>query len=233
MKYLFSTLFLLLILPGCSSPSDREMLLTGEVKGLKKGTLLLQKLEDTLFISVDSMVVDGIPIFNFSDEIISPEMYYLTLTFHDSSNLINRLPFFAEPGKINIQTTLKDYESKAVITGSRNQEKIDEYNSLMKRYNDQNLDLIEQGFTARMAGNDSLSGELQSQQRRLLKLKYLAALNFAKNNNDLEVAPYLMLAKVYDVNVTYLDTIYNSLTQKIKDSKYGKALESLIKSRNQ
>jgi hypothetical protein len=65
-----------------------------------------------------------------------------------------------------------------------------------------------------------------------LKLKYLAALNFAKNNNDLEVAPYLMLAKVYDVNVNYLDTIYNSLTPKIKDSKYGKALKSLIKSRN-
>jgi uncharacterized protein DUF4369 len=232
MKYLISTLCLLFVLPGCGSPSDNEMLLSGEVKGLKKGTLLLQKLEDTLFISVDSMIVDGLSVFNFSDEIISPEMYYLTLTFHDSSNLVNRLPFFAEPGKINIQTTLKDYESKAVITGSRNQEKIDEYNSLMKRYNDQNLDLIEQGFTARMAGKDSLSGELQSQQRRLLKLKYLATLNFAKNNNDLEVAPYLMLAKVYDVNVTYLDTIYNSLTPKIKDSKYGKALESLIKSRN-
>jgi len=232
MKFTFSTLYLLFILLGCSSPSDNEMLLTGEVKGLKKGTLLLQKLKDTLFISVDSMVVDGTPVFNFSDEIISPEMYYLTLTFQDSSNLVKRLPFFAEPGTINIPTSLEDYENKAVITGSRNQDKIDEYNSLMKRYNDQNLDLIEEGFAARMEGNDSLSNELQSQQRRLLKLKYLAALNFAKNNNDLEVAPYLMLAKVYDVNVTYLDTIYNSLTPKIKDSKYGKALESMIKSRN-
>jgi hypothetical protein len=232
MKYLISTLCLLFLLLGCSGPSDQEMLLTGEVKGLKKGVLSLQKLEDTLFVSVDSMVVDGTPIFNFSDEITSPEMYYLTLSFQDSSNLVRRLQFFAEPGTINIQTTLKDYESKAVITGSRNQEKIDEYNMLMKRYNDQNLELIEEDFTARMEGNDSLSGELQSQQRRLLKLKYLAALNFAKNNNDLEVAPYLMLAKVYDVNVNYLDTIYNSLTPKIKDSKYGKALKSLIKSRN-
>ena len=116
MKYLFSTFCLLLILSGCSSQSDQEMLLTGEVKGLKKGTLLLQKLEDTLFVSVDSMVVDGLPVFNFSDEIISPEMYYLTLTFQDSSNLVKRLPFFAEPGKINIQTTLKDYENRAVIT---------------------------------------------------------------------------------------------------------------------
>jgi len=232
MKFKFSTLYLLFILLGCSSPSDNEMLLTGEVKGLKKGTLLLQKLEDTLFISVDSMVVDGTPVFNFSEEIISPEMYYLTLTFHDSSNLVKRLPFFAEPGTINIRTTLKDYENKAIITGSRNQEKIDEYNSLMKRYDDQNLDLIEEGFAARMEGNDSLSNELQSQQNRLLKLKYLAALNFAKNNNDLEVAPYLMLAKMYDVNVTYLDTIYKSLTPKIKDSKYGKALESMIRFRN-
>jgi len=232
MKYLFSALYLLFFLLGCSNPADNEMLLTGEVKGLKKGTLFLQKLEDTLFVSVDSMVVDGTPVFNFSDEIISPEIYYLTLTFQDSSNIIRRLQFFAEPGTIDIQTTLNHYESKAAITGSRNQEKIDEYNRLMKRYNDQNLELIEEGLAARMEGNDSLSNELQDQQRRLLKLKYLAALNFAKNNNDLEVAPYLMLAKVYDVNVNYLDTIYSSLTPKIKDSKYGKALESLIKSRN-
>jgi hypothetical protein len=146
MKYLISTLCLLFLLLGCSGPSDQEMLLTGEVKGLKKGVLSLQKLEDTLFVSVDSMVVDGTPIFNFSDEITSPEMYYLTLSFQDSSNLVRRLQFFAEPGTINIQTTLKDYESKAVITGSRNQEKIDEYNMLMKRYSDQNLELIEEDY---------------------------------------------------------------------------------------
>lgn len=232
MKYLFSTLSLLLILISCSSPSNQEMVVTGEVKGLKKGTLLLQKLEDTLFISVDSMVVDGTPVFNFSDEIISPEMYYLTLTFQDSSNIEKRLPFFAEPGNINILTSLKNYGDPAVITGSKNQEKLDVYAALMKRYNDQNLALIEEALNALKDGNDSLMNDLQNKKSRLLKLKYLAAINFAKNNNDLEVAPYLMLAEVFDANVKYLDTIYNSLTPKIKDSKYGKALESLIKSRN-
>jgi len=40
-----------------------------------------------------------------------------------------------------------------------------------------------------------------------------------------------MLSEVYDANVKYLDTVYKSLTPKIKDSKYGIALESFIQER--
>ncbi len=55
--------------------------------------------------------------------------------------------------------------------------------------------------------------------------------NFAMNHQEYELAPYLMLSEIYNSNTKYLDTVYKSLTPKIKDSKYGKALESLIQSR--
>ncbi len=37
-----------------------------------------------------------------------------------------------------------------------------------------------------------------------------------------------MLSEVSNANIKYLDTVYVNLTPKIKDSKYGKALESFI-----
>ena len=48
------------------------------------------------------------------------------------------------------------------------------------------------------------------------------------NNRESEVAPYLALSEIYDANVKWLDTINNSLTPKIKGSKYGKELQIFI-----
>ncbi len=231
MKHLFYLLSLICFFLSCSEPVKNEMRLTGEVSGLKKGTLWLQKLEDSTFISVDSMVVDGSPIFSFSEEITAPEVYYLTMTFRDSSNIVKRLPFFAEAGDLSIYANLENFGRDAVIKGSVNQEKMDQHAALMKRFKGQNLELIESGLNAMKDGNDSLSTAIRNKQDRLLKSTYLASVNFAMNHSNYEVAPYIILTEVYDLNTKYLDTVYTSLTPKIKDSKYGKALESFIQDR--
>jgi len=232
MKQCIAIVSLFFFLVSCSSgPSADTMLVTGEVKGLKKGTLYLQKVADTAYVTLDSLAIDGSAVFSFSEEVLAPEVYYLTLTFKDSSNTIERLPFFAEAGNVTVQTTLENYERDAKITGSANQEKLNQYKTLMKRYNDKNLDLIKDGLEALKAGNDSVVTTQKAQQENLLKNRYLASVNFAKNNGAYEVAPYITLTEIFDVNTKYLDTIYNNLTPKIKDSKYGKALESYIQER--
>ena len=48
------------------------------------------------------------------------------------------------------------------------------------------------------------------------------------NHKDSEVSPYLALTQIYDANVKWLDTINNSLTPKVKASKYGKELQRFI-----
>ena len=55
--------------------------------------------------------------------------------------------------------------------------------------------------------------------------------NFAVNNADFEVAPYLALAEIPDINLKYLDTIQKSLSPKVAKSTYGKKLDVLIKER--
>ncbi len=232
MRNFFGMILLALLVWGCGeTDSGTKMELTGKVDGLRKGKLFLEKLEDTLFIAVDSMEIDGNSDFNFSEEIKSPEIYYLTLKFDDSSTIQQRIPFFAENKSIEILANLENYETDAQITGSANQDKLNEYRSLVKRYNDQNLELIESSLNAMKDGNDSLMSDIQGKQERLLVNKYLATVNFAMNQKEYEVAPYLMLTEVFDANIKYLDTVYKSLDPKIKDSRYGKALESYIDAR--
>jgi len=230
MKYIFSILTLTFLLFGCSN-NEKTMTLTGNVKGLKKGTLLLQKIEDSTLVTTDSIVINGNEVFKLSSVINSPEVYYLHVKISDGTLLDDRIAFFAEPKEINIQTTLKEFNTKVLIKGSENQKYLEDYNLLMKRYSAKNLELIEQDFRAKKEGNDSLVEDAFQKQRSVLSNRYLATVNFALGHGDYEIAPYLMLHQVKNINKKYLDTVYNKMTPKIKDSKYGKALESLIKSR--
>tara|TARA_R110002049_G_scaffold679_9_gene4022 strand:+ start:7801 stop:8508 length:708 start_codon:yes stop_codon:yes gene_type:complete len=232
MKYLLAIIAVFLTILSCSK-NPNEMHLTGEVKGLKKGTLLLQKIEDSVLVSVDSVVINGASNFSFSQEIDSPQLYYLYVRLKDGSLLDDRVAFFAEPGEVNITTSLDNFNLDAIITGSRNENILMEFDKLNKRYSDKNLELIEKGFRAKQDGNDSLILASKKQQENTIASKYLMTVNFALNHKDAEAAPFLMLTEVYDANIKYLDTVYNSLTPKVKDSKYGKILESYIKNRKE
>lgn len=232
MRYFWGLLLLIFSMTGCAK-IENEMVVTGTVKGLKKGTILLQRFDDTLLVSVDSVVIDGDPTFRLTSQVDSPEMYYLYLRLKNGTLLDERVPFFAEPSEITIQTSLKKFGNDAVISGSRNNEKLLEYKKVMQRYTNRNLELIQAAFEARKQGDDSLAQSLTEQQERVLASKYLATVNFAVNQKDFEVAPYLMLSEVFDVNIKYLDTVYKSLDTNIKESKYGKELARYIETRKQ
>lgn len=232
MRNICGILVVLLMFSACSNSEDM-MELSGTVKGLKKGTLILQKIEDTLLVSVDSLVIDGDPNFHFSEVVPSPEVYYLYLRLDNGTLLDDRIPFFAEPSEIKIETSLKKFGNDVVISGSANQEKMEEYKQLIQRFSNRKLDLIQAEFEARQQGNDSLANQLKSQQDKILASKYLATVNYAVQQKNYEIAPYLMISEVYDANLKYLDTVYKTLDPVVKESKYGKELAAFIESRRQ
>lgn len=225
----FSILIVFLTVIGCSSDASEMMNLSGSVKGLKKGTLLLQKFQDTVLVTVDSIIVDGNSEFKFSQKVESPEIYYLYVQLKDGTLRDDRITFFGETGNLEIQTNLKNFGSAARVSGSKNDSLLKDYNKLRQRYVSKNLELIEKGLNSKISGNDSLITESENKRQTLLSSKYFATINFALNHKDYEVAPYLILSEAPNSNLKYLDTVYNSLSQKIKDSKYGKELESVIK----
>ena len=221
---------MILSITACSD-KENNLLVKGHVKGLKKGTLYLQKIEDTLLINVDSVMINGDANFELGDYLESPQIMYLLLEKVDNTNYNDRLQFFAEEGEVTINTTLKNFELDAKVAGSANQEKLVEYKKMMQRFNDRNLELIQKNFEAQRDNNEELIISTNQDFDKLLARKYLYTVNYAINNKNLEIAPYLALSEVFDANIKYLDTIYTSLSKEVKKSKYGKDLKSFLKER--
>lgn len=222
----------LLILSSCSEKkSNKNLHITGNIKGFKKGTLYIQRIKDTSLIAIDTIKIDGDSHFTSDLNIDSPEMFYLFLDRGVTNSVDNNLPFFVEPGKINIESSLDFFTSDAKITGSKNQELYDEYKKVVSRYVDQNLDLIKKRFDFIKSKNIVEANKIQTEQDDILKRKYLYTTNFAVNHADYDVAPYITVAEIYDINLKYLDTIQKSMTPKIAKSLYGKKLNELIAER--
>jgi len=203
-----------------------DLIVRGDIKGLKKGTLYLKKVKDTVLITIDSLVISGNSAFEFNSSLESPEVMFLYLDKNDNEE--NRILFFADTGVTEINTTLKNFVIDAKINGSKQQKKLEEYMQVISRFNDKNLDLIKENFEAQKEGDSVKLNETIKESDNLLKRKYLYTVNFALNNKDSEVAPYLALTEIYNANIKLLDTINNSLTPRVKNSKYGKKLQVFI-----
>ena len=208
------------------------MHVSGRVDGLRKGTLFLQKVLDSTLVNIDYIVINGNPEFNFKTKIESPEIYYLYLNKDDGDTINDRVMFFAEKGEITINTLLKTFESSAKVSGSENQELLQEYRKIARQFNAKNLDYIKAYINNAKSANDSRSSDsIQKEMDNLLKRRYLYALNFAITHGDNVIAPYIALTEVSDANIKYLDTVASKLTEEVKSSKYGKLLIDLIANR--
>ena len=209
------------------------MIVKGRIEGLRKGNLFLQKIQDTVLINVDSTQVNGTQDFKFQTPIETPEIFYLYLDKEDGDSLNYRILFFGEKGQIEINTLLKTFESSAQISGSENQELLQEYLSFNRKLNDQNLVLMQGFYEAQIAQNKERADSLQNKIDNLLKRRYLYTINFAAKNTDKNIAPYLALTQVYDANVALLDSIAIKMTPEVRESKYGKEFISYLEQRKE
>lgn len=232
MRKTILALLSLVLLSSCSEKkSTKNLEITGYIKGLKKGTLYIQRIKDTTLVAIDTIKINGDSHFKSEMDIDSPEMLYLFIDRGVTNSVDNNIPFFAEKGKINIETTLDFFTADSKITGSKNQELYDEYRKVISRYVDRDLDLIKKKIEALNAGNKAEMNRIDELQKDIVKSKYLYTTNFAVNHKDYEVAPYVTLAEIYDINMKYLDTIQKCMTPKVSKSLYGKKLNQFIAER--
>ena len=89
-----------LLLFACNKNETKGNLhITGNIKGLKNGTLYIQRIVDAKLVAIDTIKIDGSSTFESNLDLKSPEMLYLFLDRGTSNSLDNNLSFFAEPGK--------------------------------------------------------------------------------------------------------------------------------------
>ena len=123
-----------LLILACSSKKNGNMVVKGHIKGLKKGTLYLQKMNDTALVSIDSMSVYGDGNFTLTDNVDSPVMYYLTF---DGNATDKRILFFGNQGIITINDHIDTFGFSPEITGSKNQLVLNDYMNINNQFKNQ------------------------------------------------------------------------------------------------
>ena len=226
MKKIISCIVLISLLISCNKTKNGNLIVNGNIDGLKKGTLYLQKFKDTILVSVDSIQLNGESVFTLVDNIETPEIYYVAL----DKKKDEKISFFAEKGEITITSKLNKFVTSAKISGSKNQTLLEEHKAMAQKFSGKQLDLIKDKFNAQKNNDTALLSKIEKEETNLIKRKYYFSTNFAVNNRDFEVAPYIALTELYYANIRLLDTVNNSLSKKVKASKYGLELENFIKS---
>ncbi|MDH5413736.1 MAG: DUF4369 domain-containing protein [Flavobacteriaceae bacterium] len=224
MKILKIFIALSFLMISCNKQEPSTMLVKGEIKDLKKGTLFLQKMRDTLLVTVDSVKLEGVGTFTLSDKIESAELYFLSLDKIPGK----QLSFFGEQGTITINTKLDKFVLGATINGLTNQQLLDEYNAMKSQFINKRLELIKEDLEAKQSQDSHIIDSIENQIENLIKKRYYYTANFAITHADSEIAPYLALTELFDANIKLLDTINNSLSSEVKASKYGKQLDQYI-----
>jgi len=219
------SLFLAILIMSCTQPS-KNTTVSGNIKGLQKGTLYLQHVKDEGFTTLDSLEMTSTTDFQLGCDLDEAEVLFLSLSKELDAE---RISFFADQGHTTINTTLKRFKYDAQIEGSDQQKLLESYYKNIERFKNQKLELIEAQLNAQKDGNLERSDSLQVKINKIVQRSYLYSINFALNNKDSEVAPFVAVSEIYDANVKYLYTINKVLPPKIANSKYGIILEEYIK----
>lgn len=233
MKKLVLALFAISVIVACKQEenTDTNVHISGNIKGLSQGKLFLQKLQDSSLITIDSININGNSNFESHINLDSPEVLYLFLDRGQTKSIDNSLPFFAEPGQIKIETTLERFFADAKITGSKNHDLWVKFDSLNSKFRDQNLSLMAKRLKNELKPNPSTTDSIENEYQKLLKRKYRYTAHFAVSNANKEIAPYLALSEIANINTAFLDTIQKSMTPEVAKSKYGKMLKEYVKKR--
>ena len=226
---LLPVLLSITIIYSCNNSESKDyMSVVGKIDGLRKGKLYLQKFVDSVFISIDSTKVNDEFEFNMGIPIDEPDIYYLYLDKFDGDSLNDRIKFFGDLGEITINSRVNTFDTNAEILGSDNQILMEEYISIIRKFNLENLDLLEIYYNSQINGNNKRFDSVNEAIDNLIKRKYLYSLNFAGTNSNYEISPYILTTEIPDANKELLKQVYDKFNDSIKVSKYGKLLMEII-----
>ena len=224
MKY-FLVLFFFVF--SCAKiDNENQFSLSLEIEGLKKGIIYLEKITDSSLVVIDSVLYNGNNSIQFKGKIDEPEIMIISLTFENEPDP-QRFPFFVEKSNIILKTRLKDFGFKVDSKGSKNDSIYRQYLEINKKFNNEKLDLISKSLAFQKSVNNDSISFYDSKLVSVNKRQFLHNANFAMRYSNYEIAPYIAITDLRESS-TILDTIYKSLRNGIKNSKYALQLKTLI-----
>ncbi len=225
MKKIFLLLSVSALFFACNSKDSYS--LTGTVKGMQDGKIILEKQDDAEAVAVDTAIIEN-GKFKFEGKIAEPAIYALVLEGSQARSFV-----ILENGKINIEIN-KDSMFLNKITGTYNNEQLTEYNAegmkiqkKLKEFetvNGERMMMAQQNKdTAAIEELRSGYGKIQSEMESST-LKYVEG--HPKSYVSLLLIESMMVNPAADAAKT--KSLYDALDSSLKNSTKGKKIATAM-----
>tara|TARA_B100001079_G_C16403537_1_gene512571 strand:+ start:2449 stop:3108 length:660 start_codon:yes stop_codon:yes gene_type:complete len=204
----------------CSCLSDKdEINISGEIKGLNNSFIYLIQPDSNTLLDSSKVVNEK---FNLTAYINEPLELVLKIQSKDSEN---RFSFISEPSDKIIFTSSKEkFEFNGKIENSDLNYEFEKLNSHINRYNDIDLQMLEQQIQASIENNKKKYDSLNEERLKVDQKKILFIVNYCLNNNSNILSPYLAYKYKDNINLGFLENIYQNLSEEMRETYYGSKL---------
>ena len=203
------------ILCSCLSDKD-EINISGEIKGLKNSFIYLIQPDSNTLLDSSKVINEK---FDLTAYINEPLELVLKIQSKDSENSFS---FISEPSAKIIFTSSKEkFEFNGKIENSDLNHEFEKLNSHINRYNDIDLQMLEQQIQASIENNNKKFDSLNQERLKIDQKKILFIVNYCLNNNSNILSPYLAYKYRDNINLSFLENIYQNLSEEMKETYYG------------
>ena len=204
----------------CSCLSDKdEINISGEIKGLNNSFIYLIQPDSNTLLDSSKVVNEK---FDLTAYINEPLELVLKIQSKDSEN---RFSFISEPSdKILFTSSKEKFEFNGKIENSDLNYEFEKLNGHINRYNDIDLQMLEQQIQASIENNTKKYDSLNEERLKVDQKKILFIVNYCLNNNTNILSPYLAYKYKNNINLGFLEKIYQNLSEEMRETYYGRKL---------
>ena len=212
------TIIIFAIICSCLSDKD-EINISGEIKGLNNSFIYLIQPDSNTLLDSSKVVNEK---FDLNGYINEPLELVLKIQSKDSENIFS---FISEPSAKIIFTSSKEkFEFNGKIENSDLNYEFEKLNGHINRYNDIDLQMLEQQIQASIEKNNKKYDSLNEERLKVDQKKILFIVNYCLNNNTNILSPYLAYKYKNNINLGFLENIYQNLSEEMRETYYGRKL---------
>ena len=206
------------ILYSCLSDKD-QINISGEIKGLNNSFIFLIQPDSNTLLDSSKVINEK---FNLTAHINEPLELVLKIQSKDSEKSFS---FISEPSAKIIFTSSKEkFEFNGEIKNSELNYEFEKLNSHINRYNDIDLQMLEQQIQASIENNKKKFDSLNEERLKIDQKKILFIVNYCLNNNSNILSPYFAYKYKDYINLSFLENIYQNLSFEMRETYYGSKL---------
>jgi thiol-disulfide isomerase/thioredoxin len=207
----------LLLFSSALFAQEKKFTITAEFKGGEDNSklYLTHKYNDEFL--VDSAVIQKEKAV-FKGTTPEPNMYWITKNKNENPALI----FFVDGGNVTI-TGRSDSLGKAMVKAGKTQEDYKQAMANLSKFNNQKSDFLKRFQQCNSRGDQAGAKKIQDSAYQNERNYIRQVVNFIKKNPDSNVGGYLIFSSAFDwPTIPEYDTLYNALSAKVKNGKFGK-----------